>query len=153
MINKSTRNLVLLVVAVIVAVLVVAWIAWSMLLAPPTYTAVSLSSGELYFGELQNFPEFGLSNVYTIQATGNQEQPLSIQRFENTFWGPEGFLRINKDEIIWSAELDSASQLVQVIEQNPNLMPQQQTAPTDTPSQQETVQDSVPTTQPQDAGQ
>ena len=71
----------------------------------------------------------------------NQQNPLSIQKFSNVFWGPEDYLKINKSEVVWTANLSSAGQLAQLIKTNPNLVPpagqqapnQQQNAPT--PSQ------------------
>lgn len=120
----SKRDVLLLIVAVLVAICLVGWIAWQFL-AGPTYHAVSLTSGELYFGQLEKFPKFGLKNVYTLQVTQNQEQPFSVQRFDSAFWGPENFLKLNKENVVWMAELSSQSQLLQVIRENPNLIPQQ----------------------------
>lgn len=116
-------------VSILVVVLVVVlagWWVWKLFIAPPTFHAVALVSGEIYFGELQRFPSFGLKQVYTIQVNPqNQENPLSIQRFKNVFWGPEDFIKINRENILWIAKLDSDGQLAQLLINNPNLLPQQ----------------------------
>jgi len=119
-------NLVLLIVIIVLAVLVVGWIVWG-LVSGPQYTAVTLTSGEVYFGKLTHFPQYGLKQVYTIQVNAqNQENPLSVQKFSNTFWGPKDFMKINRDQVVWSVELDPEGQMAQLFEGNPNLTPQQQ---------------------------
>ncbi len=111
---------------VIVVVLIIAgigffiWRPWS----GSGYYAIYLRTGDLYFGQLVRFPSFGLKNIYTIQVNSqNQQNPLSIQKFTNIFWGPEDFMKINKDEIVWMVQLNSAGQLAQLIKNNPNLVP------------------------------
>ncbi|KKL62286.1 hypothetical protein LCGC14_2186700, partial [marine sediment metagenome] len=65
--------------------------------------------------------------VYTIQVNPqNEETPLSIQRFRNVFWGPDDFLHLNRDQVVWSTKLVSTGQLAQLISQNPDLIPTQQ---------------------------
>ncbi len=86
-----------------------------------SYSAVYLRTGDLYFGKITEFPNFGLKNVYLIQPTGNQENPLSIQKFTNVFWGPQDYIKINRNEVVWTAKLGKESQLLQFIK-NPSLL-------------------------------
>lgn len=114
-----------MVVVVLVLVLggILAWRSWG----GSAFYAVSLRTGDLYFGQLTRFPSFGLKQVYLLQVNqNNTENPLSVQRFKNAFWGPEDFLRINRDEVVWMVKLDPKGQLAQLIETNPDLLPTQQ---------------------------
>ncbi|HMB17419.1 MAG TPA: hypothetical protein VKO61_00705 [Candidatus Paceibacterota bacterium] len=128
-------NLILLIVVIILAVLIVGGIVWK-LVAGPQYSAVYLTSGDIYFGELTHFPNYGLENVYTIQVTQNEENPLSVQKFENVFWGPKDFMNLNKENVIWTVGLDSQGQMAQLFENNPNLQPQQPANTGQMPQQQ-----------------
>lgn len=127
-------------VLVILLVLVLAgWLAWESFFAPPTFHAVSLVTGDVYFGQLVRFPSFGLKQVYTIQVNPQDEaNPLSIQRFQNIFWGPEDFVKINRNNVAWTVKLDSRGQLAQLLRSNPDLLPApgqaQQQAPPASPA-------------------
>ncbi|MEK7543158.1 MAG: hypothetical protein AAB503_02545 [Patescibacteria group bacterium] len=86
--------------------------------------AVYLRTGDLYFGKLTHFPSFGLKQVYLLRIDNTrQDNPLSIQQFSKVFWGPKDFLSINPQEVVWTAELRSDSQLAELIAQNPELIP------------------------------
>lgn len=123
----SKVNKVLLAVVIILVVLVVAaLVVWKVAFKPATYSAVFMRTGDLYFGELMQFPSFGLKNVYTLSVTQDAQNPISIQRFKNVFWGPQDWLKINRDEVVWITNLDPAGQLAQLIKTNPDLQPTQQ---------------------------
>ncbi|MBI4034057.1 MAG: hypothetical protein HY378_00730 [Candidatus Brennerbacteria bacterium] len=124
----SKTNKVLLAAVIILVLLLAAVAVWAVAFKSASYYAVFLRSGDLYFGELMRFPSFGLKNVYTLAATGDQQTPISIQRFRNVFWGPEDWLKINRDEVIWLTKLDPQGQLGQLIRTNPDLIPQQPAA-------------------------
>ncbi len=90
-----------------------------------SFYAVYLRTGDIYFGKLSHLP-FGLRQVYTLQVNAqNPQTPINIQRFTNVFWGPEDFLKINREEVVWMAKLNSQGQLAQLIRTNPNLIPPQ----------------------------
>jgi len=36
---------------------------------------------------------------------------VNVQRFADVFWGPEDFLKINRDEVVWVTQLNEKSQL------------------------------------------
>ncbi|MEX1014309.1 MAG: hypothetical protein WDZ80_04080 [Candidatus Paceibacterota bacterium] len=126
----SKSKVALLVVSIIAVLLIAGFIVWKAFIATPQFSAVSLTTGEIYFGKVVNFPTFGLKQVYTIQINPeSQENPVSIQRFANNFWGPEDFMKINRDNVIWVVDLDSSSQLAELIRNNPNLVNQQNQVP------------------------
>ncbi len=125
----SKTNKILLALVVLLVVVLVGILLWQVL-GGPAYYAVFLRTGDLYFGQLTRFPSFGLKNVYMLQVNQqNQENPISIQKFVNIFWGPENKLKINRDEVVWIAKLNPEGQLAQVMETNPDLLPQAPAAP------------------------
>ena len=83
----------------------------------PTYYAVYLRTGELYFGKLQRFPRLCLIDPYLLRTNvQNPEYPFSIQDFKQVFWGPENKLNLNSSQIVWIAKLKPESQLVKFME-------------------------------------
>jgi hypothetical protein len=121
----SKANKILLVLVILLVLILAGLIVWQKWGAKPTYSAVYLRTGDLYFGKMMAFPSFGLKNVYTISVNQqDQQNPLSIQKFSNVFWGPEDYLKINRSEVVWITKLKDESQLVQLLKTNPNLLPQ-----------------------------
>jgi hypothetical protein len=119
--NKTLIAAVVVLAAVIIGLVV--WKVWP----NKSYYGVYLRTGDLYFGELVRFPSFGLKQVYLLQVNQqNQQNPISLQRFNKVFWGPEDFLKINKDEVVWTAKLSDESELVKVFTENPDLQATQQ---------------------------
>ncbi len=122
----SKTNKTLIAAVVLLAVIIVGVVAWNVF-SGKSYYGVYLRTGDLYFGELVRFPSFGLKQVYLLQVNQqNAENPISIQRFNRVFWGPEDFLKINKDEVVWTAKLSEESELAKVFTDNPDLQPTQQ---------------------------
>ncbi|KKU94149.1 MAG: hypothetical protein UY26_C0003G0300 [Candidatus Jorgensenbacteria bacterium GW2011_GWA1_48_13] len=122
----SKTNKILLVVVVVLVLALIGVVLWQTVWKSQSYYAVFMRTGDLYFGQLMRFPSFGLKQVYNIQVnTQNQENPVSIQRFKNVFWGPQDWLKLNRSEVVWMTKLDPAGQLAQIIKNNPDLQPQQ----------------------------
>lgn len=120
----SKINKILLVLVVLLVIVLIGILLWQVL-GSPAYYAVFLRTGDLYFGQLTRFPSFGLKNVYLLQVNQqDQQNPISIQRFTNIFWGPENRLKINRDEVVWITKLNPEGQLARVISANPDLLPQ-----------------------------
>lgn len=116
-------NKILLAVAIVLLLILVGILVWQNWFSKPVYHAVFLRTGDLYFGQLSRFPSFGLSHVYMLQVNSqNKDNPVNIQKFSNVFWGPEDFMKINRDDVVWYTQLKSDSQLVRVIETNPDLL-------------------------------
>jgi len=117
-------NKILLVIVIVLLLALVGIVAWKTWGGSPSYYAVYLKTGDLYFGQLSRFPSFGLSHVYLLQVNSqNQQNPVNVQKFSNIFWGPEDFIKINREEVVWYSKLRSDSQLVRLIESNPDLVP------------------------------
>ncbi len=115
-------NKILLTLVIVLLIVLAGVIVWQTWLGSVSYYAVYLKTGDLYFGQLSRFPSFGLSHVYLLQVNAqNQQNPVNVQKFSNVFWGPEDFIKINRDEVAWYTKLKSDSQLVRLIETNPDL--------------------------------
>ncbi|MCL4400269.1 hypothetical protein M1506_03275 [Patescibacteria group bacterium] len=130
---KKNLNKILLVVVVVLFLALVGILSWKLWFNQPSYYAVYLRTGDLYFGELTTFPTFTLKHVYMLQINSqNQQNPLSIQKFTNVFWGPEDYIKINRSDVVWYTRLASDSRLAQLIQTNPSLTssqnPQDQTS-------------------------
>lgn len=120
----SRTKKIIIIVLIALIVVVAAFIVWQVFFPGSAFYAVYLRTGDLYFGRLSRFPVFGLKQVYMIQVNQqNVQTPLSIQKFSSIFWGPEDFIRINDDEVVWITKLNPDGQLAQVLKTNPNLLP------------------------------
>jgi hypothetical protein len=121
-------------VVLALAVVLVVLAAIQSLVKKDSYYAVYLRTGDIYFGQMVRFPYFGLKNIYTIQVTQDPQTPLRIQKFTDIFWGPEDYMRLNRDEVVWYTRLKNEGQLYQLLRTNPNLLPQQQVQQPVTPA-------------------
>lgn len=118
----KTIKIILIVLVIVILVLVGLLASGNVFSSKSSYWAVYLRTGDLYFGKLIRFPYFGLKQVYLFQANPNDAQnPISVQKFTNVFWGPSDYLKINRSEVVWMTKLNPASQLLQFIKTNPNL--------------------------------
>jgi hypothetical protein len=141
----SKTNKVLLVAVIVLFVALIGLVVWNFFINKSPYYAVFLRTGDIYFGKLVRFPYFGLKNVYTIQVNPqNQQNPVSIQKFSNVFWGPEDWLKLNREEVVWMTRLREDSQLVQLFKTNPNLTPPPQAQQPPQPPAQPPQQPSGP---------
>lgn len=124
-------NVVLLIIVIVLILLIAGWGIWKLTSnSNSKFSAVYMTTGDLYFGKLVRFPSFGMKQVYTLQVNAqNQENPLSVQKFSNVFWGPGDFLKINRDQVIWMTSLNDLGQMSQLLTNNPELLPTQQQAP------------------------
>jgi len=88
-----------------------------------TLSGVLLENGEIYFGRLSYFPRLTLSNVYTIQATVDSDDPtqISYQIIPLTLsvWSP-GKLFLNYDNILFIGDVGEDSQVMQIIREYQN---------------------------------
>lgn len=115
--NKALVGLVLLLILALGAT-----VAWKQWFREQPFYAVYLRTGDLYFGRLTKFPSFSLRQVYLLQVNReNAENPLSVQRFRDVFWGPEDEIELNREDVVWLTELRDDSQLVNLIRTNPTL--------------------------------
>lgn len=120
--NKINKILLVLVVVLVIVILVIAgFYFWPKMSFQKSYYAVYLDTGDLYFGELSHFPSLTLSNVWYLQRDGQGNNQLA--EFTKAPWGPKGTIKLNKDKIVWTAEISDASQLIPYLEK---LLPETQ---------------------------
>jgi hypothetical protein len=113
------------------------------------YSAVYLSTGDVYFGKLSWFPSPHMTDVWFIQRSQNQSGQVqtSLTPMKSLFWGPADEINFNSQDIVFSTRLKNSSQVVQAIE-NPSVLGQQQNAQgmgTDQPSPMPQAPETSPT--------
>jgi hypothetical protein len=87
----------------------------------PTYHAVFLQTGDMYFGKLSRFPKLTLTDVWFLQRNIDEEQAgFNLMKFSNAMFGPEDKMEINKENVIWISKLRDDSQVVAFILQSKN---------------------------------
>ena len=132
----SKLNKILLAVVAILLVALSAVIYWQKVGFEKPYWAVYLDTGDLYFGKLNKFPRLSLSDVYFVQRNPNDQQnPLSMAKFSQAFWGPEDRVYLNEKNVVWKAKLKEGSQILQSIKSSPAV----QSQPPQQPPQQATT--------------
>jgi hypothetical protein len=113
---------------VIVFALVVAGgaVAWALGIFAPSYYAVYMTTGDLYFGSIKPLSHT-LYDTWYLQRDIN-DQSLNVNDFSKAAWKPTGDIELNKDLIVWKARLDVSSPIIQALEGNilqKNEVPQQ----------------------------
>jgi hypothetical protein len=130
--KKVLLVLVLVVVAIIVAGL---WLGLKFLgpkdpAGPSEYSAVYLTTGDIYFGKLDMFPWPRMKNVWYLQRGVNQQnqQQLGLAQLKSAFWGPVDEIYLNPKEIVFWTSLRNDSQVAQAFA-NPSALQQAQQQP------------------------
>lgn len=98
---------------------------------PSPYTAVYMTTGDVYFGKFSSFPKPRMTDVWFLQRSAGQDnQPqYGIVPFGNAFWGPVNEVNLNANQILFWASLRNDSQVVKVL-QNPSSAQQNGLIPT-----------------------
>ncbi|MFA5172784.1 MAG: hypothetical protein WC435_00035 [Candidatus Paceibacterota bacterium] len=91
------------------------------------YYAVYLRTGEIYFGQISYFPRMAMNDPLILQLTGDKENPFSISRFKDSFWGPEGKIYLGGDNVVWKARIAEGSKMMEALK-NPDLVTKSNTA-------------------------
>lgn len=84
-----------------------------------SYSAVYLTTGEVYFGKLSWFPAPHLDNVWFVnQAVDeqNRSQP-AIVSLATLFWKPSNRIYLNPEQIMLVTRIQSDSEMVKIFEQ------------------------------------
>lgn len=112
----SKLNKILLVAVVVLIIILGALLYWqNFKKSDSDYWAVYLSTGDIYIGKLSHFPRFHLSDVWFFQKTSDAQNPLSLAKFTQAFWGPEDNLYLSEKQIIWKSKLAETSQVISYI--------------------------------------
>jgi len=122
----SKFNKILLAIVIILLIALGVVVYWQRSGFEKSYWAVYLGTGDLYFGKLSSFPKLSLSDVWFLQRNPQDTQnPLSLTKFGNAFWGPEDKIYLNEKNVVWKTKLKEDSQVVQFIK-NPQAQTQSQ---------------------------
>jgi hypothetical protein len=133
--QPKKRLWVVLLLAVVVVLLLLAYYLWQngslawrlpgLLGGSPSYQAIFLSNGQVYFGKASsiNSQYITLRDVYYLQVSqnlqppsGQQTQSLSLAKLGMTeLHKPKDEMKINRDHVIFIEDLDEDSQVVQAI--------------------------------------
>lgn len=129
-IRLSKKFLVAFVVILVILIVIVVWITVKVGSSNParasSYSAIYLSSGEIYFGEIHRFPKLYLSNPWLLERTPPTEDNklgISIIPFKNAFWGPIDKIYLNPDQIIFTTKLRNDSQVKGLITGEASIEP------------------------------
>jgi len=137
----SKRFAVIIIAIVVVLVILGVWagsfLAGSKQAGASGYTAVFLTSGDVYFGKLSWFPWPKLTKAWFLQRSVDQQnQPqLGLAPFSSVFWGPAGDVFLNPKQILFWAPIASDSSVAKAIE-NPDSIRQQAPPQGQAPQQQ-----------------
>lgn len=82
------------------------------------YSAVYLTTGDVYFGTLKWFPKPRIERPLYLDRGSAQ---VALVSFRDVFWGPGDSIYLNPQEIVFSAPIRSDSPLVAILE-NPELL-------------------------------
>ena len=101
--------------------------------APSPYTAVYMTSGDIYFGKLSWFPRLHMIDTWYLErGTGQDGKPqVGVAPLTSAFWGPVGDIYINMQNVLFYAPIKNGSQIAQAFA-NPSSV-QQQTDTTSLP--------------------
>jgi flagellar basal body-associated protein FliL len=119
----------IIVLVVLVAIGVGIWMAVSASKDPngaSPYSAVYLTSGDIYFGKLSWFPQPHLTDVWYLQRStdASGKTQVSVAPLKSVFWGPMDEVTLNASQILFTTHLSNSSQLVSGFE-NPQSLQQQ----------------------------
>jgi hypothetical protein len=134
---KVSKGLVITLIVVIILLLVGAgvWVGVAMIAgnssqpALSPYSAVYLSTGDIYFGKLSWSPTPHMEDAWFLQrgtdAKGNPT--VGVYPFNQVAWGPSSEVYFNGQQIIFWARLNGTSSIAQLIA-NPTAATAQQQA-------------------------
>lgn len=95
------------------------------------FTAIYMTSGDIYFGKMDWFPWPRLKSVWYLQRSVDQQnQPqLGIAPFKKIVWSPIDEININPKQIILWTKVRAGSELAKALENPTSInsgVPQQQ---------------------------
>ena len=131
----KTKNVIIAVVVVAVVLVAVGiWAGISIVGAsqnpagPSPYSAVYLTTGDIYYGKLSWFPKPHLTDAWVLQRTQDAkgQTHLSVAPFTSSFWSPVNEINLNPKAIVFWTRLRNDSKLAQAIE-NPSSIQSQNT--------------------------
>jgi len=94
------------------------------------FTAVYLSTGDIYFGKMDWFPWPRMKNVWFLQrgADQNNQPQYGLAPFKGVFWTPIDEINLNPKDIVFWTKIKDGSELAKALA-NPALLQQAAQAP------------------------
>ena len=85
------------------------------------YSAVYMTSGDVYFGELSWFPKPHINNTYILQrgVDQNNAPQVAVAPFKSVVWGPGSIIYLNSKESVFWTRLRQDSSVARLID-NPS---------------------------------
>lgn len=143
---------IIIIIIIAIAVWAGVWIAGMSGATNPNalspYSAVYLSTGDIYFGKLSWFPSPHMTDAWLIERSQGQNGQVqtALVPMKSVVWGPSDEIDFNSQDIVFSTRLVNNSQVVQAIE-NPSSLQQQPTgAQTGAPGMGSSTMPITPTT-------
>ncbi len=122
---KVSKGLIvtLIVVIVLLAIAIGVWAGVSLITggasqpAISPYSAVYLSTGDIYFGKLDWSPAPHMEDAWFLQrGTDSKGNPtVGVYPFSQVTWGPSGDVYFNSQQIIFWTRLSATSSIAQLI--------------------------------------
>ena len=126
------KNKNLVIITVIVVVIIISFylaFAWGKELWPfaKGYQVVSLANGEVYYGHLCFFPSPRIVDAWLFQQTSTEKKgetpQLNLIPFTSLFFNPKNVLYLEKEQIVWWADLEKDSSIVKFIQSQKGKSP------------------------------
>lgn len=82
------------------------------------YSAVYLSTGEMYIGKLSVFPRLTLTNAYLLQIVPDQTDPtkksFQLAPLKDALWSPDT-IYLNRNMVVFTAPISDGSEVAKTI--------------------------------------
>ena len=82
------------------------------------YSAVYLSTGEIYIGKLSTFPKLALSDVYLLQVVPNPDdatqKAFQLAPLKDSLWAPDR-IYLNDEQVIFIAPVREDSEVAKTL--------------------------------------
>ena len=119
----SKLNKIFLVLIIVLLTILGAVVYWQKFGCEQPYYAGYLDTGDIYFGKSLSpiglISPIVLTDVWFLQQNPqNTENPFSLSKFNDAFWGPENRMELNYKKIIWLVKLRQDSQALEYIKNN-----------------------------------
>ena len=98
------------------------------------YSAVYMTTGDIYYGKLSWSPSPKLTDVWVLQRPAVSGGQYAIVPLKTAFWGPSDEVDLNASQIIFTTRIRNDSQIIPYFT-DPSLLNGQQIPPQPTPFQ------------------
>jgi len=116
--NKFPGKTIMIAVLVVVLIILGVWIGRSFGKTDPNgnsaYSAVYLTTGDIYFGSFSRFPTPHITNAWHLDrgVDKNNQPQLGLSAMKDAVWAPANTLYLNAKEIVFWTRLRNDSPLI-----------------------------------------